>query len=430
VTAKHQPRTAILEIKNFRIEFQRPHLYPKQRAAIYEPKRISVIEASTKSGKTAGSIIWLLEQAFAGRPGHNFWWVAPVSDQSLIAFRRMLRALPQNAATANLSLRTLTLVNGAVIWFKSGDKPNSLYGEDVYAAVLDEASRMKEDAWIAVRSTVTFTKGKLRIIGNVKGRKNWAYRLARQAERGTDPQLGYHKIIAGDAVQAGVLSAKEIEDAKSQMPESAFRELYLAEASDDGGNPFGEQHVRACIVPHLSGGAPACWGWDLAKRQDYTVGIALDQSGYACRFERFHGIPWDEILKRIINVTGSVNALVDSTGVGDPIMDWLKKQPGARFEGYHFTPGSKQRLMEGLAVAIQSRAVTYPEGPIVQELLQFEYAVSQSGQVKYSAPEGYFDDCVVALSLALMCRQLMPGPVIVTQQVLQQVMAQARRRIY
>src|SRR5207302_1736063 len=126
----------------------------------------------------------------------------------------------------------ITLANGAVLWFKSAEKPDNLYGEDVYAAVVDEASRVREEAWHAVRSTLTATRGPIRIIGNVKGRKNWAYRMARRAESG-EPGMHYARITAADAVQAGVLDAAEIEDARATLPESVFRELYEAEPSDD-----------------------------------------------------------------------------------------------------------------------------------------------------------------------------------------------------
>jgi hypothetical protein len=418
---------------DFTIEYERPHLYPKQFAAIFDPHRYSLIEASTKAGKTSGCIAWLVEKALAGQPGWNYWWVAPVSVQAITAFRRMMEALPQDCFTANISLKTVTLINGAVIWFKSGDKPNSLYGEDVYGAVIDEASRFKEDAYVAIRTTLTYTRAPIRIIGNVRGRKNWFFQLARKAQqdqdRGIEPrEMGYHKIVAADAVAAGVLDAREIEFAKSQMPEMLWRELYLAEASDDGGNPFGLQHITACIAP-ISTAVARWWGWDLAKRQDYTVGIALDDAGHVCRFERFHGIPWGEILNRIVACTGRTPALVDSTGVGDPIVDGLKAIPGASFEGYHFTGPSKQKLMEGLAVAIQSRAVRFPDGPIVKELEQFEYEVTRTG-VLYAAQPGYYDDCVVALALANMCRTIVPAPVIVTQDLLRRVAAMPRRRAF
>lgn len=120
--------------------------------------------------------------------------------------------MPHQVYTANESELTLTLANGAVIWFKGADKPDSLYGEDVYGAVIDEASRCKEDAWHAVRSTLTATRGPVRIIGNVKGRKNWAYQLARKAEAGA-PAMHYARITAADAVAGGVLDAAEVQRA-------------------------------------------------------------------------------------------------------------------------------------------------------------------------------------------------------------------------
>jgi len=51
----------------------------------------------------------------------------------------------------------------------------------------------------------------VRIIGNVKGRKNWAYKLARKAESG-EPGMSYQKITAYDVIDAGILSEDEIED--------------------------------------------------------------------------------------------------------------------------------------------------------------------------------------------------------------------------
>jgi hypothetical protein len=70
-----------------------------------------------------------------------------------------------------------------------------------------------------------------------------------------------------------------------------------------------------------------------------------------------------------------------------------------RFIGYPFSSPSKQKLMEGLAVGIQQKKVTYPDGPIVDELETFEFEYTRTG-VRYSAPDGLHDDCVCALALA------------------------------
>ena len=57
--------------------------------------------------------------------------------------------------------------------------------------------------------------------------------------------------------------------------------------------------------------------------------------------------------------------------------------------------------MLGLAVAIQNREITFPDGVIVEELEAFEYQVKDGGRVLYAAPNGVHDDCVDALAMAV-----------------------------
>jgi hypothetical protein len=379
-----------------RLTFKRPKLYARQKAAIFCAERYGLIEATTKAGKTFGCLVWLAEQAMKGKAGQNFWWVAPIYAQAMIAFRRLKRGLPRETYVANETERTVTLVNGAVIWFKSGDHPDTLYGEDVFAAVMDEASRIDEDSWHALRSTLTATRGPVRIIGNVKGRKNWFFKLCRKAEAGAQA-MRYNKLTWRDAVAGGIMQAEEVEDAKRVLPSAVFKELYEAEPSEDGGNPFGFAAITSCVAP-MSSLQPVAWGWDLAKSHDWTVGVGLDMFGHVCRFVRFQ-MPWQATIARILAETGRCRALVDSTGVGDPILEALQANGRSNFRGLVFTSASKQKIMEGLAVAIQSRAVAYPEGVIVTELEAFEYMYTKGG-VRYSAPEGMHDDCVCALALA------------------------------
>jgi phage FluMu gp28-like protein len=286
-------------------------------------------------------------------------------------------------------------VNGSFIWFKGADNTDSLYAEDVYAAVIDESTRCKDEAWHAIRSTITKTRGPVRIIGNVKGRKNWAYQLGQKAKAG-DPNMGYHKLTAYDAVEGGVLDMEEIESAKRELPDAVFRELYLAEPSDDGANPFGIAAIRACVGV-LSDLAPVGYGVDLAKSHDWCVLAGLDINGAVCRLERWQG-PWGSTLERLKTAIGDTPALIDSTGVGDPIVEELQRiLPSV--EGYKFTSQSKQQLMEGLASAIQQQEITYPEGWLVGELESFEFEYTRTG-VRYTAPEGLHDDGVCALALA------------------------------
>ncbi|MGO7756830.1 terminase large subunit domain-containing protein [Rhizobium ruizarguesonis] len=388
--------------------YQRPKLYKLQSEAFFNDFRYAWIEGSTKSGKTVSCMAWIIEQAvFLGKEGREFWWVAPVSAVASIAFKRLKRGIPSYFIRSIISSpgkESITLINGAVIRFKSGENANSLYGEDVWAAVIDEASRMREDVFHAIRSTLTATRGKVRIIGNVKGRKNWFYQGCRKAEAGEEGHI-FRKITALDAVAAGVFPMEELEDAKRALPDAVFRELYLCEPSDDGGNPFGLQFIRQNIAP-LSNKAPVVFGDDLAKSVDWTVLHGLDEDGRTCSHTRFQ-LPWENTIDHIKLICGSTYTLLDSTGVGDPIVERLQKT-GSNFEGFKFSAPSKQMLMEGLSVAIQRGEVQYPDGVIVSELESFEYEYTRTG-VRYSAPEGSHDDCVMALALAVHAKNTRPA---------------------
>lgn len=396
------------------ITYRRPWLYEKQRAFLFTECRYSVVEATTKSGKTHGCLVWLNEKAcLEGAPGREFWWVAPVYGQAKIAYRRLKRFATKGFLKFNDGDLSAVYPNGAVVRFRSAEKPDNLYGDDVYAAVLDEASRMREEAWVAIRSTLTATRGHLRIIGNVKGRKNWYYKLARKAQAG-EPGWFYAKITAWDAVEAGVLDRAEVEDAQRVLPVDAFNELYLAEPTEDGSNPFGIPAIRACLMDKAirwnadpeggftTGRPVAARGVDLAKSIDWTVDLGLDDARAMCRFDRWQA-PWKVTTPKLHKRLSNTPTLIDATGVGNPVVETLQDGRAAR-EAFVFTSSSKQLLMEGLALAIQSQDVSIWSGPndvVLNELEAFEYVYTPSGGVKYSAPKGMHDDCVVALALAV-----------------------------
>lgn len=324
------------------------------------------------------------------------WWIAPVYSQAEIAFSRMRNQAPDGFFKVNETKLRLTMPHGSLVEFKSADKPDNLYGEDVYAAIVDEFTRTKEDAWIALRTTLTATRGKCKFIGNVRGKKNWGYRLGVKARSG-EPDYEYFKITAQDAVEAGILDSEEIQQAKRDLPESAFRQLYQAEALDDQANPFGIQFIQKQIRP-LSNGYPVCYGIDLAKSVDWTVCVGLDSEGYVCRFERWQS-DWGQTKNKIMSLLSQgIPAFIDSTGVGDPIVeDICRVNPMA--QGYNFTSTSKQQIMEGLASGIQNGNIFVLSGMMQEELESFEFEYSRNG-VKYTAPNGSHDDIVCALALA------------------------------
>ena len=139
-----------------------------QKEILDSKERFTVVLASTKTGKTASHIVWLFEQALEGTEGQQFWWVAPVYSQAKIAFNRMKRQISNRSIfKSNASDLIIRLINGAEIHFKSAEKPDNLFGENVFSCVFDEFTRAREASWFALRSTLTATKGKCKFIGEL-----------------------------------------------------------------------------------------------------------------------------------------------------------------------------------------------------------------------------------------------------------------------
>lgn len=427
------------EVKGREIVYTRPPLYDYQKKILDCPARFSVTIAATKCGKTASHIVWLFEQALQcvinpiektlvmtkegdkyvyiknptlGQINQSVWWIAPTFGQAKIAFNRMKSQISDKTFfKANETNLVITLKTGVKIEFKTGEKPDNLYGDDVYAFVFDEFTRAREGAWHALRSTITATGGRGKFIGNAKDKKNWGVKLAMRAKGGEDSDYAYFKITAYDAAAVGMMTKdgrpliEEIESAKRDLPENVFNELYLAESSEDGSNPFGLKYIAACCVPELSKEPSVCYGIDLARKIDFVSIIGLDKLANMSHYHNFTKVGWSQTIDTIKYLPNKPMAL-DSTGVGDVVLSQVElAQP--QVEGVVFTPQSKQRLMEGLAVAFQGRKLLIADdgnvvngtGKLRHQLEQFEITYTRTG-VRYSAPEGDHDDDVCALALA------------------------------
>jgi len=216
------------------MEVIQPNLTFYQKDILFSKARFTVTEASTKAGKTYSHIIWLYGKAHEHESalGRNYWWVAPVYYQAEIAFKRLKKYLtPTGLYRFNNSSFVIYCPNGAEIHFRSADNPDNLYGEDVYGAVFDEASRAKVESWYALRSTLTSTQAPCKLIGNFKGMSNWLHKLKELCYR--DDAYEYFKVTCWDAVKAGILSEDEVMQAKADLPDRIFKELYEVEAVED-----------------------------------------------------------------------------------------------------------------------------------------------------------------------------------------------------
>lgn len=317
-------------------------------------------------------------------------YVTPTYQLAKVFFDELIKVLPSEVMSANRSDLTIQFITGGVIRFFTGERLDSFRGLRFHMCIIDEASYIPnlEQGWLnSIRPTLTDFKGKAIFLSTPRG-QNYFYSLFMKS----DDNWASFKFSTYDNPH---IDKSEIDDAKSQLPHAVFEQEYMANPMENAANPFGSEFIKSCIKP-ISHSEIVCFGIDLAKSYDYTVIIGLDSNGNTAYFNRFQK-DWYNTKQEILKLPRKP-IVIDSTGVGDPIFEDLQRE-GLQIQGLKFTQNSKQQLMVGLQTAIHTQKIGYPDGEIVKELEVFEYQYTATG-VKYSAPSGFHDDCVMALALA------------------------------
>lgn len=378
-------------------EVQAPPLHAGQDEVRRNPARHRILACGRRWGKTRLAAVLALERALAGG---RAWWIGPTYPVASIGWRLLKALTAPLAPEKNETERSLTFSTGGEIWVKSADNPDSLRGEGLDLAIFDECAFIREEAWTqGIRPALTDREGSSIFISTPKGR-NWFYRLWVHAGDDGDWARWHYPSASNPH-----LNPDEIERARAELPERVFQQEYEAMFLEDGAGVF--RNVDACI--HAGNGGPQdgrsyIVGVDLGKHQDFTVLAVMDTSNGQVPFvDRFGDIDWNIQKARIVETArrwNHANVLIDSTGIGDPILDDLQRQ-SLYVEGYRFTSGSKQQLIEKLMVSLEQQSIRIPPDPVlIEELKAFEYTTGRTGRVSYSAPPGMHDDTVIALALA------------------------------
>jgi len=375
-----------------RIELPSPHI--NQKKILECDRRFIVVMCGRRFGKSELSQILSISEAIKGG---QVVYITPTYKLAKAFFERLTAALPFKNNISNLKIYC---PNNGSIEFYTGERLDNLRGRKFHLVIIDEAAFIPdlESGWQnSIRPTLTDYEGKAVFLSTPRG-KNFFYSMF--MKQGENDWQSF-KFSTYDNPY---INTREIDEARLQLPEVVFEQEYLANPSENSANPFGNAYIKNCIRP-VSSQQIVSYGIDLAKSVDFTVIIGLDNGGNVAYFDRFQ-MDWHNT-KETIRRLPIAPILADSTGVGDPILEDLKRE-GINIEGLKFTSQSKQQLMEGLAQAIQQGKIGYPEGVIVDELDIFEYQFTANG-VRYSAPSGFHDDCVMALALAWQNHNLKRG---------------------
>jgi hypothetical protein len=412
------------------VEMQLPQLHPRQHEFVTDETRIVVAACGTKTGKTFGLCTWLLKKAWERYQSLN-WWTAPTLRQARIAFNTIGRWLPPASSgrvrvNRNEMVYSLLRADGSVhsvIEFRSADNPDSLRGEGVHAAVIDEAGYWSRDSFVSVWTTLTRTEGQLRIISTPKGR-TWFYEewlKGWDGEGKVDSIRKKHPMYKSYQLPTEcnpTVPKSAIEHARLNLPEQVFQQEYMAKFLDESAGVF--RNITNCqkseLIPKPISGRRYIVGVDWAKHEDYTVIIVLDAlRKEVVHMQRYNGVDWNVNIARAIKTAKDWNSailIIDSTGVGDVPYDSIRAVY-PHVVGYScFNNAEKVALIQRLQFAFERGEIAIPKPEfqnraeyralaevLDHEIRTYSYEMSGQGKFIFSAPEGYHDDCVIALAL-------------------------------
>ena len=375
------------------IEIKLPKPHAAQRAVLDSPARFRVMMCGRRFGKSLISQNISIENGLANK---KVAYITPTYQLGKTFFQEICKILPEKIYKKNETDLTINFITGGQIRFFTGERLDALRGLKFHLVIIDEASYIAnlEDGWLnSIRPTLTDYKGLAIFLSTPRG-KNFFYSLYM---KGGEPDWEAFKFTTYDNPH---IDPSEVDAAKFQLPNVVFEQEYMANPMENAANPFGSEHINACVKDGIAGKAEY-YGIDLAKSVDWTVIIGLDKLGQVVHFERFQK-DWMQTKEAILKLPKNLPIMIDSTGVGDAIVEELQKK-FTQMHGFKFTSTSKQQLLEALANSIQTKTISYPTGLIKEELEIFEYTFTSTG-VRYSAPSGFHDDCVIALALANKCK--------------------------
>lgn len=401
---------------NFRLKlpplWRNPDASADQYRFIKSPKRFSLAATGTKTGKTMGGAIGIIEYASQLPPNSLCWWVGPFWRTTEIGMNRVKQLIPEGRRQVNESKMVIRLTNGVTIEFRSADKPDTLFGEAIHYVFVDEGPRMRDDAWNAILTTTTQTKAPIRIAGNTdRGKNNWFYRLYKQGLNG-DPDVDSWSMKTYENPH---LTKEQVDFIGSKLSRR-MREILIEAVFPDNGTGvfFG---LDECLFEPFQQSMPIIsrpnpdhaylMGLDLAKFTDFTVITIFDiNTRQIVYWNRFNKRSWEQQLGTVMEAQKLYQARIcmDSTGLGEPFYERLMNA-GANVIPFKFTNVSKQQLIEKLALGVEKRDILIPNhlGVLVEEMNAFEVDISDKGVITFTSPgetTGIHDDTVISLALA------------------------------
>lgn len=386
------------------IRLQRPHT--GQRQVIDGASRFNVVCCGRRFGKTQLGGERVVRRMLDGA---SVGWFAPGYKYTGPVFRQLFDTLFPVVRAVSQQDKRIEIHGGGVLEMWTLDSPDAGRGRAYHMIVIDEAAMVQnfEDAWQqSLRPMLTDYKGSAWFFSTPKGTASYFHTLFLRGKDELQPEWASFQMPTSTNPY---IDAAEIESAKQDLTDLAFAQEYLAQFVSWTGAVF--RRIADAVAPAPVNYPATLIGVDWGRTNDYTVFVGLSHDGRVVAVDRFRGLEYilqRERLRAFWDRLGKCAWIVaESNAMGMPIIEELQRDRSLMIGDrsavipFQTTNASKAEAIESLALAFERGSIKIIDDPVlIGELQAFESRPLPSGMMRYSAPDGQHDDCVMALAMA------------------------------
>jgi phage FluMu gp28-like protein len=209
-----------------------------------------------------------------------------------------------------------------------------------------------------------------------------------------------------------------IEEQRRNLTNTQFKQEILGQFVESADSFFTRDELMSCAFEDVERTSDITYlGVDLASSgKDESVYVCIDDDGNVFHIEHTSEKPMTDAMGRIreLDMYYDFNKVViDSTSLGQGVVDQVKESLGNKVKGFKFTNPKKQDLYNTLKNALQNKSLAFeyipgkddqPGNKMVDQCLELERSFTSGGRMKIEHPPNKHDDFSDALALAVWAR--------------------------
>ncbi len=329
--------------------------------------------------------------------------VAPIYQQARKLMEDLYEAIKDSGIVehTNFSNHEIKLRTGSKIYFRSSEREDGLRGYTFNYLFMDEAAYQTEDAYNKAIQPTALVHGKKVVLFSTPRGRDWFYNMF---QLGQDPAYPNYASCRMEQFENPYINKEEIEGAKLTLPEAIYRAEYLGEFLEGESMVF-QNFKTNTFNKYPNPKGKVYIGVDLGQ-SDYTVAVAMDQSGNVIEVYRDNNKDWETMQSNILQLARKYKGtiMIETNSMGTVIFETIKKQyPDTH--PFVTSNKSKNEIVESLILAFNEKQIAIPDEGLFPELHQelevFEMSYNpKTRNVKYAARPPFHDDIVMALCIS------------------------------